>query len=171
MRFKRAWTVGSSFWTTVSCFTFSSSVLKCCVDIFFNTDGFHNHIAHHLCTLYALGASPHAIQQQYDLNAEHQRPPEPIDAPIISELHDPARFKTYLGNERYYNDFLHFFKQEMDKKGWQAVLNEYLFSRDERADDMLVRMYAGMLFICLIGDPSYRQTPAHANCLQVSCIP
>lgn len=33
----------------------------------------------------------------------------------------------------------------MDKKGWQAVLNEHLFSGDEHAEDLLVRTYAGFL--------------------------
>jgi len=33
----------------------------------------------------------------------------------------------------------------MEEKGWQNVLQEYLFKGDERAEDMLVRMYAGFL--------------------------
>jgi hypothetical protein len=52
-------------------------------------------------------------------------------------------FKKYLGNEKYYQDFLIFFQQEMDKKGWENVLNEYVFAGDERADDLLTRLYAG----------------------------
>lgn len=60
-------------------------------------------------------------------------------------MHKPDRFKTYLGKEKYYHDFLVFFQKEIDEKGWQNVLNEYLFARDERADDMLVRLYAGFL--------------------------
>jgi hypothetical protein len=36
----------------------------------------------------------------------------------------------------------------MDKRGWQAVVNEYLLSRDENAEEILVRMFAGnVLFI------------------------
>lgn len=60
-------------------------------------------------------------------------------------MHDPARFATYLGKEKYYHDFLKFFQLEMDSKGWQNVVNEYLFKGDERADDMLVRLFAGFL--------------------------
>ena len=33
--------------------------------MFFNSDGFHNHIAHHLLTAYALAASPEEIQQHF----------------------------------------------------------------------------------------------------------
>ena len=64
---------------------------------------------------------------------------------MIQDLGDPAKYQKYLGNGRYYTDYLKFFEGEIDKKGWQNVLNEYVFARDERADDMLVRMFAGFL--------------------------
>src|SRR4051794_3139315 len=35
----------------------------------------------------------------------------------------------------------------MEKKGWENVLNEYVFAGNERADDMLGRLYAGRLTI------------------------
>jgi hypothetical protein len=60
-------------------------------------------------------------------------------------MHEPARFKTYLGDEKYYHDFLVFFQNEIESKTWQNVLNEYLFANDERANDMLCRLYAGFL--------------------------
>ncbi|KAF2024382.1 hypothetical protein EK21DRAFT_94126 [Setomelanomma holmii] len=113
--------------------------------IFFSQSGFHNHIVHHLLTLFALKASPDQIQRGYDINATYQRPPEPLKQEVVNDMHDPARFKTYLGDEKYYHDFLVFFQDEIAAKGWQDVLNEYLFKGDERADDMLVRMYGGFL--------------------------
>jgi hypothetical protein len=58
-------------------------------------------------------------------------------------MHEPERYKTYLGKEKYYHDFLLFFQGEIEKSGWENVLNEYLFKGDERADDMLVRLFAG----------------------------
>lgn len=64
---------------------------------------------------------------------------------IVDDMHEPDRFKSYLGKEKYYHDFLVYFQREIDEKGWQNVLKEYLFAEDERADDMLVRMYAGFL--------------------------
>lgn len=113
--------------------------------IFFNKSGFHNHIAHHLLTLFALGATPEEIQQGYDTNVSYQRPPEPLKDSIVDDMHEPDRFKTYLGKEKFYHDFLVYFQKEIERKTWQGVLNEYLFARDERADDLLARLYAGFL--------------------------
>lgn len=132
--------------------------------VFFNQSGFHvlllttssyskvlpltipqNHIAHHLLTLFALNATPAEIQKAYDANASYQRASVPLKASIVDDMHVPDRFKTYLGKEKYYHDFLVFFQREIEAKSWQAVLNEYVFAGDARADDMLVRMYAGFL--------------------------
>lgn len=94
-------------------------------------------------TLYALGASPTQIQRQYDNNKSYQRAPQPVDNGVLEDLRDPVRFRKYLANERHYYDYLVFFQGEIDKKGYEVVLNEYVLKGDERADDMLVRMYAG----------------------------
>lgn len=104
-----------------------------------------NHIAHHLLTLFALNASPEELQKAYDANATYQRPPEPLKESIVDDMHKPERFKSYLGKEEYYHDFLVYFQQEIDKNGWQGALQEHLFAETEHADDMLVRMYAGFL--------------------------
>ncbi|KAF2090701.1 hypothetical protein K490DRAFT_62024 [Saccharata proteae CBS 121410] len=113
--------------------------------IFFNSAGFHNHIAHHLPTLWAIGATPIDIQKQYDANKHYQRPPMPVKESDVKNMHDPSKWKSYLGQEKYYNDFLVYFQDEIDQKGWQNVLNEYVFAGDERADDMLVRLFASFL--------------------------
>lgn len=113
--------------------------------IFFNKSGFHNHIAHHLLTLFALNATPEEIRQGYDANVSYQRPHEPLKESIVNDMHRPERFKACLGKERYYHDFLVFFQKEIDKRSWQEVLNEYVFACDERADDLLARMFAGFL--------------------------
>ena len=113
--------------------------------IFYNKSGFHNHIAHHLLTLFALNATPKEIQRGYDVNVDYQRPPEPLKESVVDNMHDPDRFKKYLGKEQYYHDFLVFFQKEIDAKSWQEVLNEYVLARDEQADDLLARMYAGFL--------------------------
>jgi hypothetical protein len=102
-----------------------------------------NHIAHHLLTLFALGATPAELKKAYADNASYQRPPGPLEPSIVSDMHDPERFKKYLGKEKYYADFLNFFREELEKKGWEDVLTEYLFKGDERAEDMLVRLFAG----------------------------
>ncbi|KAF2733376.1 hypothetical protein EJ04DRAFT_605640 [Polyplosphaeria fusca] len=113
--------------------------------VYFNDSGFHNHIVHHLLTIFALDASPQELQKGYDINASYQRPPVPLDSSVVEEMQDPELFKKYLGKEKHYRNFIAFFQGEMDKKGWQEVLNERLFKRDEAADDMLGRMFAGFL--------------------------
>lgn len=114
--------------------------------IFFNYAGFHNHIAHHLLSLFALNATPAELKQGWDDNVSYQRPPVPLKPSIVEEMKsDPKRFRKYLGSEKYYHDFLVFFKEEMDAKGWQTVLNDYIFKGDDQADDMLVRMFGGIL--------------------------
>ena len=55
-----------------------------------------------------------------------------------------AEFERFLGHEEYYRDFLLFFQKEMDRVGYEKVVNEYLLKGDERADDLLARLYAGM---------------------------
>ncbi|MCJ1286083.1 hypothetical protein MMC26_005426 [Xylographa opegraphella] len=106
---------------------------------------YDHHIAHHLLTIYALGASPEVLQDQYDRNASYQRAPQPVDNSVVEDLHDPSKFNKYLKNERYYHDYLVFFQKEIDEKGYEEVINEYVLKGDERADDMLVRMYGGFL--------------------------
>ena len=96
-------------------------------------------------TLFALNASPNEIQKGYDINATYQRSPGPLKQSVVDDMHKPERFKTYLGNEKYYHDFLVFFQREIESKGWQDVLTEYVFAGDERADDLLARMYGGFL--------------------------
>ncbi|KAL9065751.1 MAG: hypothetical protein Q9161_008035 [Pseudevernia consocians] len=112
---------------------------------FFSASGFHNHIAHHILTLYALGASPKLIQTHYDKNKTYQRKSQPLDDAIVEDLHDRKKFHDYLGNERYYHDYLEYFRGEIDNKGYEEVINEYCLKGDERADDMLVRLHAGFL--------------------------
>ncbi|KAF4534088.1 uncharacterized protein LTHEOB_3701 [Lasiodiplodia theobromae] len=113
--------------------------------IYFNYEGFHNHIVHHLLTLYALGATPSAIQAAYDANKTYQRPPVPLHPRVTADLSNRTTFAAHLGDEAYYGDYLVHFARELDAKGVSAVLSEYLFARDERADDLLVRTFAGFV--------------------------
>jgi hypothetical protein len=83
--------------------------------------------------------------QGWNDNVSYQRSPVQLKESIVADMHDPKRYKSYLGSERHYHNFLVFFEEKMDKQGWQEVLNEYLFKGDERADDMLVRMFGGIL--------------------------
>jgi Questin oxidase-like len=98
---------------------------------------------HHLLTLYGLGAPAELIEKGYNENITHKRPIIQTGEPVVDNLSDPEQFKKYLGKEKYYHDFLVFFQNEFEKKGWENVLNEYVFAGDERADDLLGRLYGG----------------------------
>jgi hypothetical protein len=65
----------------------------------------------------------------------------------VDDFHDVKNWTKYLGNknEKYYPDWLDFFEEEIDTKGYQNVINGYLFAGDEYADNMLTRLYGGFL--------------------------
>lgn len=48
-----------------------------------------------------------------------------------------------MGKEENYPNFLAFFQQELEAKGVGSVLKEYLFSGDESAESMMVRLFGG----------------------------
>ncbi|KAK9312397.1 hypothetical protein V1524DRAFT_449697 [Lipomyces starkeyi] len=113
--------------------------------IFFNEEGFHNHIVHHILTIYALGATPEAIKAAFERDKQYQRKPFPVDESVVQAMSDKSKFKQFTGNERHYSNFLVYFQRELDAKGVGPVLNEHLFAEDGHADDLLVRMFAGFL--------------------------
>jgi hypothetical protein len=51
---------------------------------------------------------------------------------------------SLLGKRDQYHNFLTYFQQEIDAKGVEAVLKEYLFAGDEYADAMFVRFFGGL---------------------------
>lgn len=113
--------------------------------MYFNQSGFHNHIAHHLLTILALGATPSQLQFAFDSNADYQRPQFPVDKDTVSSMSDPKTFAKYLGNERYFHDYEIFFRKETEAENgdWQAMLNKQLLSPTPQAQDLLGRMFAG----------------------------
>ncbi|KAI0157367.1 HypA protein [Xylariaceae sp. FL1272] len=112
---------------------------------FFNDHGFHDHISHHLLAIYGLGASVEDIQKAYDDNVGYQRSMMAVHPGRVEELKDWEKAQERLGNEENYHDFLVFFQEEIDRMGWEDVLNDYLFKGDERADDLLSRMFDSLL--------------------------
>lgn len=111
--------------------------------IYCNRSGFHNHIAHHLLTIFALGATPQQLQHAFDNNIGMQRSQYPVDTRNVQSMADRSKFKEFLGKEQYFHDYEMFFRKEIEAKGWQVVLNEHLFAGDEHAENLLTRMYAG----------------------------
>ncbi|RAL01929.1 questin oxidase family protein [Aspergillus ibericus CBS 121593] len=113
--------------------------------VFFNQMGFHNHIPHHILSIWALGASPEQIQAAYDSNKTYQRRALPVDEKVVQGLTDAGTFLGYLGKEKHYSNYLAFFQQQIEAKGVEPVLHEYLFSGTEVAERMLVMLFGGLI--------------------------
>ncbi|KAI5292019.1 hypothetical protein KEM55_008149, partial [Ascosphaera atra] len=113
--------------------------------IYFNDSGFHDHIVHHLLSIYVLGASPEDVQRAYDTNASYQRPSKPVDQDFVKKIHDREEFRSHLGDRSKYSQYLAYFQTEIDARGVESVLQEYIFAQDELADDMLCRLFAGFV--------------------------
>lgn len=56
---------------------------------------------------------------------------------------DYDKFKSFLGDESHYLDFVYFFEKEIRDLGYQAVLQKYLVNENEIGLDILPRMYMG----------------------------
>ena len=80
---------------------------------------------------------------QYDNHVK--RPIGPLDEDVVNNMYDYKGYREYLGNEKHYHNYLVFFEREIQKKGYEAVIHEYCLKGDERANDMLVRMFMGFL--------------------------
>ena len=111
--------------------------------IFFRDMNGHNHLVHNLLTRLALGASPAQLQTAYDDDLPTQRAIPPRDEEAIRNMSDATYFEEKITQINHYPNFLRFFEQQIDKKGWQAVVQEYVFSRSPAAEKILPLMYDG----------------------------
>src|SRR6202012_2645784 len=102
-------------------------------------------MVHHLLTILALGASPRALQKAYANNDSYQRPALPVEAKVVAQMQNEEAFKSFLGKEEHYNNFLHFFQSEMEKHGWQRVVNTHLFANTSASNNLFGRLFAGLL--------------------------
>jgi hypothetical protein len=68
---------------------------------------------------------------------------------VVKELKSGwSEGSPYLGKGKYYPDFLKFFQDEIEEKGWEKVLHEYVFKGDKRSEAIFERLFAGeYLFI------------------------
>ncbi|KAJ9612977.1 hypothetical protein H2200_002918 [Cladophialophora chaetospira] len=112
---------------------------------YWNFKGYHNHQTHYLLTAYALGADATKLQNAFDTNAHYQRPLKQFDEARVQKLSDDEYFSSLMSQEDYYSDYLEFFKRKFRDEGWQRVVHRYMFSRSQLADEMLVRLFAGLV--------------------------
>ena len=67
-----------------------------------------------------------------------------MDEKIVQGMADLGTFMKYLGKGEHYSNFLVFFQREIEGKGVEGVLKEYLFSGEEVAERLLVMLFGGM---------------------------
>ena len=75
----------------------------------------------------------------------------PTDEGIIQSLNDKTKFREALGKEKNYPNFLAFFQREIEQKGVEKVLGEYLLAEDDNAENMLARSFGDKLLSTLCG--------------------
>lgn len=59
-------------------------------------------------------------------------------------MHDPHHFQEYLNREEHYHNYLEFFRDEISRVGYEAVVLKYLLSGSDQADDLLTRCFGGI---------------------------
>lgn len=101
---------------------------------------------HHDLTLWSLGASPEQLREHHYRNTLYlQKPFKNAEPGTVKDMTRIWSFRKHLGNEWYYQDYVHFFEHEISTLGYQTVLQKYLVGGDAVADDILARMYMGNL--------------------------
>ncbi|KAI0776913.1 hypothetical protein BD413DRAFT_610496 [Trametes elegans] len=97
---------------------------------YFNDEGMHNHAAHHLVAIYALGASGRLLEAAYHTHVVYMKPA--IRPPNgVTE----STFWAHLEDEQYYDAYLHFFRDLLGQKSVSEVLEEYIFSPKANVGD------------------------------------
>jgi len=94
--------------------------------LFFNDQGFHNHLVHQLLADYSLGADMPRLEKTYNDNAPFQRPKRPSKSDFVWNS------LQCLGNEDYYTTYVDFFQEELNKKGIKRSIEYYVFEQDSR---------------------------------------
>ncbi|KAM0322208.1 hypothetical protein ACHAQA_009699 [Verticillium albo-atrum] len=113
------------------------------------------------------------LDKAYSLRDSLQRTVEPRHDDIISELEASWNNAVpYLGQDQYYPDFLAYFQKAIDAKGYEAVVNEHLLKGDAAANDLLVRLHAGVLhpLIQLMYGLEWKQPAIVAEALAQTCV-
>ncbi|KZS96806.1 hypothetical protein SISNIDRAFT_482599 [Sistotremastrum niveocremeum HHB9708] len=116
----------------------------------FHPIGFHNHLPHHLLTAYDLGASPSLLKAIYENEKLVQRAIDPAkNGSSLTNVPAPGdvtaeTWKQWLGDERAYFAYLHFFSEVVPKCGISVSLEKYIFSSEANSGGacMLLRLFS-----------------------------
>jgi Questin oxidase-like len=89
-------------------------------DIYFGPNHFHNHFPHALLSQFALGAPESRLKKEWGLE-DYLRP---LGKKQPTEITDD-NWKEYIGIDKYYHNYLDFFKEKIEKNGVQKTVLQY----------------------------------------------
>jgi hypothetical protein len=112
--------------------------------IFWRDVAGHNHIAHSILSVYALGGSPVEIQRAFEDGADIQQPIPSQEKLTVKTLADPHEFRARMGQLDQYPNFLAFFQNQILEKGWVAVVQEQCFSRTSNSETIFANLLEGL---------------------------
>lgn len=104
----------------------------------------HNHTAHSVLSVYALGGDAAAIQRAFEDGAEIQRPIPSKERLAIKSLIDPREFRARMGHLDEYPNFLAFFEDQIAEKGWVAVVQSHCFGKSPNSEAIFVNLLEGL---------------------------
>ena len=111
-----------------------------------------HYASHHLRPQRVAGGYPRGLREESGLPAEGG----PAVVEVIEKMTETADLREYQGKEEHYPNFLSFFQRQIDQKGVAAVLNEYVFAETEQAENILCRLWGGLLPPMISHIPQYR---------------
>jgi hypothetical protein len=91
-------------------------------DIFFNDQHFHNHFPHTLLSQFALGAPDSRIEKEWKLEG-YLSPLGPKQSPDITD----DNWKEHIGVDKFYHNYLDYFKKKIAKDGPENTVLKYAF--------------------------------------------
>ncbi|OCH91869.1 P-loop containing nucleoside triphosphate hydrolase protein [Obba rivulosa] len=136
---------------------------------FWGKIGLHNHLSHHILAVYDFGASSKLLQAIYDDEARVQNDIYTVDKKSGVVEQQNVQFTTqnwteYLGQDRYYANYLDFFKAEVSKYGIGETLERYIFGPEANAGEahMYRRFFSGAVHPWIQIGVSLAQTAVHS---------
>jgi hypothetical protein len=112
--------------------------------IFWRKVAGHNHIAHSILSVYALGGSPAEIQRAFEDGADIQQPIPSQEQLTVKAFTDPQEFRARMGQLDQYSNFLAFFQDQIVEKGWVAVVQEHCFSKTPNSETLFANLLEGL---------------------------
>jgi hypothetical protein len=88
-------------------------------DIFFGKNHFHNHYPHALLSQFALGAPEKRLQKEWDIETFN-----PLPEKQPTQVTD-SNWKEFIGIDKYYPNYLDFFKQKIAQDGVEKTVIKY----------------------------------------------